>query len=302
MPRTPDFSKYTAKRLGNSRERVRALAWNQDGRRLATGGTDKILRIYLPEKDPRTATECRGHTGEIQVVKWNAVHPERLATCATGGDKSLHFWDIRQGSKPTSSIETWGENITMAWSPDGKYMVVGNRFDRILWIDAEEQKVIRKEDMSQETNEAQFSNNGSLLLTTISGRIHITTFPANERIHTINVSPAPTMFVDLDPRGRYLLAAGNDTTVTLWETGEFTCITSLGVHDEPIRACRFSHDGAYIASSSGSEIVISEVPSLKILHKFSVPSGNLCDNIAWHPTKHMLAFGAGDAYIWGLGV
>ncbi|GAA6014126.1 hypothetical protein JCM11491_004113 [Sporobolomyces phaffii] len=298
----PDFAKYTTRRLGNSRERVRTLAWNQDGRRLATGGTDKILRIYLPDKDPRTATECRGHTGEIQVVKWNAMHPERLATCASGGDKALKFWDIRQGSKPTSSIETYGENITMTWSPNGKYIVLGNRSDRILWIDAEEQTVIKREDMTLETNEAAFSNNGALLLTAVAGRLHMHTFPANERLHTINVSPAATMCIDIDPRGRYLVAAGNDTTITLWETSEWTCVSSLGSHEAPIRACRFSHDGAYVASSSGNEIIISEVPSLKQVHSIPLPPTQMCDSLAWHPAKHVLAYGAGDAYIWGLGV
>ncbi|GAA5903511.1 WD40 repeat domain-containing protein [Sporobolomyces salmoneus] len=302
LPPPPDFTKYTTRRLGNARERVRTLAWNQDGRRLATGGTDKILRIYLPEKDPRTATECRGHAGEIQVVKWNPTHPERLATCAAGSDKALNFWDIRQGSKPTSSVETHGENITMTWSPNGQHIVLGNRSDRIMWIDVEDQKVIRKEDMTLETNEAAFSNNGSLLLTTIVGRLNIHTFPANEKLHSVNVSPVATMWIDLDPRGRYLVAAGNDTTVTLWETSEWTCVSSLGCHDDPIRACRFSHDGAYIASASGYEIIISEVPSLKEVHKISLPPNSLCDTLAWHPSKHMLAYGAGDAYIWGLGV
>ncbi|GAA5828666.1 hypothetical protein JCM3766R1_003779 [Sporobolomyces carnicolor] len=298
----PDFAKYNTRRLGNTRERVRTIAWNQDGRRLATGGTDKILRIYLPEKDPRTATECRGHAGEIQVVRWNPTHPERLATCAAGSDKSLNFWDIRQGSKPTSSVETFGENITMTWSPNGQHIVLGNRSDRIMWVDVEEQKVIRREEMTLETNEAAFSNNGALLLTAIAGRLQINTFPANERIHTINVSSAATMCIDIDPRGRYLVAAGNDTTVTLWETTEWTCVSSLGAHEDPVRACRFSFDGAFVASASSREIIISEVPSLKELHKISLPPGAMCDSLAWHPTKHTLAYGANDAYIWGLGV
>ena len=46
----------------------------------------------------------------------------------------------------------------------------------------------------------------------------------------------------------------------------------------------------------------SEVPSLKELHKISLPPGAMCDSLAWHPTKHTLAYGANDAYIWGLGV
>lgn len=89
------------------------------------------------------------------------------------------------------------------------------------------------------------------------------------------------MLVDLDSRGRYLIAGSNDTTVTLWETEEWTCVSSLGSHEyvsprdyvrlladqadetfrvsfvsDPIRACKFSHDGAYVASTSGYEIII----------------------------------------------
>jgi len=39
------------------------------------------------------------------------------------------------------------------------------------------------------------------------------------------------MLVDLDSRGRYLIAGSNDTTVTLWETEEWTCVSSLGSHE-----------------------------------------------------------------------
>ncbi|GAA6062368.1 hypothetical protein JCM10212_004214 [Sporobolomyces blumeae] len=300
---SPDWSKFTARRLGTTRERVRTVAWNQDGRRLATGGTDKILRIYLPDKDPRTSTECRGHTGEIQVVRWNPVHPERLASCASGQDKSLHFWDIRQGSKPTSTIDTHGENITMTWSPDGKHIVLGNRSDRLLWIDVEKQEIVRREDMTKETNEAVFSHTGTLLMTPVEGRALIHSFPANELVHTVNIASAPTTVLDLDARGRYLCAGSNDTVVSLWETKEWTCVASMGSHDDPIRACRFSHDGAFVASSCGdSEIIISEVPSLKKLYSIPISGGSLCDTLAWHPTKHVLAYGAGDAFVWGLGV
>jgi len=38
----------------------------------------------------------------------------------------------------------------MAWSPDGRYLVVGNTKDRILWIDVEEQKIIKRVDKSVE--------------------------------------------------------------------------------------------------------------------------------------------------------
>lgn len=66
------------------------------------------------------------------------------------------IFGVAEGSKPTHSVETYGENITMAWSPNGKHIVLGNRSDRILWIDTEEQKVIRRENMTLEVRFLRF--------------------------------------------------------------------------------------------------------------------------------------------------
>ncbi|BGP17050.1 hypothetical protein JCM10213v2_005059 [Rhodosporidiobolus nylandii] len=267
---TEDFARFTSRRLGTGRERVRSVAWNLDGRRLATGGQDKSLRIYLPEK---------------------------------AQDKALHFWDIRQGSKPTSTVETHGDNITMTWSPDGKTIVLGNRTDRVLWVDVESQQIVHREDMTRETNEAIFSHNGSLLITGVDGAAHIRSFPSNTPVHNVEISNLPATVFDLDPRGRYLAAGSNDTTLTLWETEEWTCVASSDSHDDPVRICRFSPDGNYIASSGADStgVVISDLPSLKKL--YTIPNVGQCDSLAWHPTKNVLAYGGQDAcMLWGAGV
>ncbi|GAA6009138.1 hypothetical protein JCM10207_004279 [Rhodosporidiobolus poonsookiae] len=315
---TEDFTRFSTRRIGTTRDRVRSVAWNLDGRRLATGGVDRTLRIYLPDKDARSSTECRGHSGEVSCVRWNPTHPERLATCsASSQDKALHFWDIRQGSKPTSTIETHGDNITMVWSPDGKTIVLGNRSDEVTWIDVEEQRIVRKETKKGETNEAIFSHNGSLLFTGIEGVVHINAFPSNTPIHTVTVAGWPTTVLDLDPRGRYLAAGSNDTTLTLLDTEEWTCVATSGVHEyvylstfprnagsaaDPVRMCRISPDGNYLASSASDSagIIISEIPSLRKLH--SISTAVSCDSLAWHPTKNVLAYGGGETAIWGAGV
>ncbi|GAA5852887.1 hypothetical protein JCM8547_004720 [Rhodosporidiobolus lusitaniae] len=298
-----DFSRFSTRRLGSARDRVRDVAWNLDGRRLATGGQDRTLRIYLPDKGVRDATECRGHAGEVSCVRWSPAHPERLASCsASSQDKALHFWDIRQGSKPTSSIDTFGDNISMSWSPDGKTIVLGNRNDKVIWVDVEQQRIVKSESLQYETNETTFSHNGSLLFYTADGSVQINAHPSNAPIYKVNISTASTTVLDLDPRGRYLVAGSNDTLMTLWETEEWTCAGSSGEHEDPIRVCKFSAEGNYIASSAldSNGIVISDVPSLKKLH--SITGAAACDSLAWHPTRNILAYGGGDAGIWGAGV
>jgi WD40 repeat protein len=41
-------------------------------------------------------------------------------------DKTVKVWDTRTG-KPLSTINTGGQNINIAWSPDGNYIAVGNK-------------------------------------------------------------------------------------------------------------------------------------------------------------------------------
>jgi hypothetical protein len=172
--------------------------------------------------------------------------------------------------------------------------VLGNRSDKVLWVDVEEQRIVRTEENVREvrlvsllsflpntrasvtsqspsstrahirfhpqTNEALFSHNGSLLFTAVEGQAQITAFPSADPVYSINMSGKTSIqSLDLDPRGRcvfppfrrasgsntdrgcdtrnrYLASGGNDTTLTLWETEEWTCTAASGVHE-----CVFSH-------------------------------------------------------------
>ncbi|KAK4057158.1 hypothetical protein OIO90_001653 [Microbotryomycetes sp. JL221] len=202
-----DPLKWTYKKLSNGhRSQVRCVAWNCDGRRLASGAQDGSLRVWQPDKDSRSSVEYRGHTGDVSLVRWNPVHPERFASCsATASDKSLHFWDMRQGNRPTHTVQTDGENIQMTWSPDGKFVVVSSRRDIMSWIDVETQQVIKKWDVGKETNESIFSHDGRILFMAVDGYAVLTKFPQNEDLHKVQVSPAAVTVLDLDPRGRQVV-------------------------------------------------------------------------------------------------
>ncbi|ORY63827.1 WD40-repeat-containing domain protein [Leucosporidium creatinivorum] len=290
---TSDLSKAPSKRLVGHRGNVRTVAWNADGRRLASGSIDQSLRIWQPEKDTRSSVEYKGHTAEVSQVRWNPTHPERLASCsASAADKNLYFWDMRQGGRPTGKLELEPGTINMAWSPDGKTIVTGNKSDDITHVDVDNVCITKKWHSDKEANEVVFSHNGTILLSAFDGYVRIDPFPTGEQIHLVHVSTAATTVMDLDPRGRYLAAGSNDATATLWDTTEWTCVSSLGAHDEPLRLCRFSQDGQYLATSCDNQILLSEVPSLR-KHTSILANGNV-DTLAWHPTRNLLAYASED--------
>lgn len=96
----------------------------------------------------------RGHTADISSLRWHPQQPESLASVsASPQDKALRLWDIRQGSRPTASIELEGNSINLAWSPDGQKILVGNRGDVVSTVDIATQSV-RTQQMKAEVSSA----------------------------------------------------------------------------------------------------------------------------------------------------
>lgn len=56
-------------------------------------------------------------------------------------------------------METLGENLNMAWSSDGKTIVIGNRNDKVVWVDVEEQKITRRIDMGKDVSSSLLRRN-----------------------------------------------------------------------------------------------------------------------------------------------
>jgi WD40 repeat protein/DNA-binding SARP family transcriptional activator len=73
---------------------VGRLAWSRDGRRLASSGGDRFVRLW--ERDGWSAREVGQHTAWISAVTWSP-NGALLASSSTGGEIAL--WDGRTGAQ-----------------------------------------------------------------------------------------------------------------------------------------------------------------------------------------------------------
>lgn len=91
----------------------------------------------------------------------------------------------------------------------------------------------------------------------------------------------------------------------------------------PLLTCRFNHDGSLVASIATGDVVIvrsslypytqrcysadlalaaqSSVPGLKKEHSIPFADGASQD-LAWHPSRNVLAYAGNEVCIWGYGV
>jgi len=72
----------------------------------------------------RYSTELKGHGAGIEKVAFNPVKDAEL--CSVSSDGVVKFWDVRTKAV-INEIRGLGEAFTLAWSPDGESLLVGNK-------------------------------------------------------------------------------------------------------------------------------------------------------------------------------
>ncbi|CAG0894488.1 unnamed protein product [Cyprideis torosa] len=113
----------------------------------------------------------RGHQDAVDQLVWHKTNADLLATAS--GDRTVRIWDSR-ASKCQANIPTKGENINIAWHPDGNLIAVGSKEDVISFVDTRKMKVVKDCPFRFEVNELTWNNAGTLFyLTSGNGTVNI---------------------------------------------------------------------------------------------------------------------------------
>ncbi|KAI9090069.1 WD40-repeat-containing domain protein [Phlyctochytrium arcticum] len=303
---TATFATAHTRELRGHKQKVLTVGWNSDGRKLASGSADQTARVYtsVERTSNKDALELKGHTGDVDQLCWDPTHPDRLATASL--DSSIMIWDIRTADKTRAhpysrKVPTTGENINICWSPDGRYIAVGNKEDVVSFIDprgggdskSEKKYIWHSIKNDVEINEISWNYGGDLFfMTTGQGTVNVLSFPSFDPLFSLPAHTANIYCVEFDPRGRYFATGSADALICLWDAEEFVCIRTFSKLEWPIRTISFSGDGELLASGSEDRIInISAVETGETIHTITCSAA--MNSVAWHPSKHILAY-AGD--------
>jgi THO complex subunit 3 len=272
--------------------KVHSVAWNCDGKKLASGSFDKTVVTFVLDRDRLTKDNTfRGHTDSVDQLCWHPFNANSLVTAS--GDKTVRIWDA-QSRRSVASINTKGENINVCWSPDGHTIAVGNKEDLVTFIDTRTHKTRAEEQFKFEVNEISWNNDGDLFfLTSGHGSIHILSYPDLKQQYVLSAHPANCICIEFDPVGRYFATGSADALVSLWDVRELVCVRTLSRLDWPVRTLSFSYDGRMLASAS--EDLIIDIADVETGERIAdVPCESPTFTVAWHPKRHLLAFACDD--------
>lgn len=267
--------------LGNGREirtyrgqkeRVRSVAWSDDGKWIASAGGNEI-HIWNPEDGKLKAT-LKGHTAAINSV---AFSKDAKSLISGSDDSSIRLWDIEKGSelqtvnsqqlgnkaqkppvvyhvtfssngKLVASVN--GDGLLQIWKPDmpppAQKLVLGSKahdlgaFQVAFSPDMRFIYTCGGDKMARQHGGTD-AEGGNIAGTGVRQK----SFDAANGGHA-----DPVTALALSPDGRTLVTGGRDRSIRVWDLNNAKVIRTLQGHTEEITSLTFSKDGTQLASAS----------------------------------------------------
>jgi WD40 repeat protein len=212
---------------------VYVLAFAPDGQTLASGGADRVVRLW-DLATTRLRASLVGHTGYIESVAFSP-DGQTLATTATHDDQDVRLWDVATGKQAAilsrSEKPAWVPRNPLV-SPDGRFRVEVDRdyYFRTLTITeaATGRRPVTLEGHPDQLNDWAFSPDGTVLATgggftdhpwpiNAAGDVRIWDVRTGRHLATLSRHWGAVSDVEFSPDGRTLATASYDGTIKLWE-------------------------------------------------------------------------------------
>ncbi|CAM9114181.1 unnamed protein product [Discosporangium mesarthrocarpum] len=299
---------------GGHTRKVNAMGWNKDGRFASAANEVKLWDVDA-HGNARWSSTLENTSHSTQDLAWDPTSSHTLALCSQ--DKELHVYDVR-GNKPVQEYVSDGENINVAWSPNGQYIAMGTMrsspqgtpIDVMGIYDVRHaKKRLKTVRFFYAINDFIWSPNGEVLITgTGDGHIELIRVSGFKngagtkmtRFKRIAAHTVACFSVAMAPReSRYMAVGSADALVSLWDVDNLVCVRTLPRLETSVRSVSFSHNDHYLASGSEDHVIdIAEVETGECAHQINV--GNRSTSaLAWHPKELLLASASGkDLALW----
>src|SRR5262249_54546260 len=233
-------------RLGSVRLRhggtVQSVACSPDGKLLASGGWDTVIRLW----DPETGRELRQITGLTRRVYAGAFSPDSKRLAGAGVDQVVCVWDVATGKEVRRFPGHRGEVRAVAFSPKGDLIAAGDSAGVGIW-DVEDGKARHRFPVKEGGIHAvAFSSDGGTVAAGSGGggTGHLWDVGTGRLLHGLRGHTDVVVSVAFSHDGKTLITAGFDK-VLQWDVATGKKGEAIGAGGG--HSVRLSPDGQRLA-------------------------------------------------------
>jgi len=308
---------------------VRALAWSGDGRRIASAGDDRTVRLW-DASSGRLIHRLEGHAEAVQALSWTR---DGTRIASAGRDDAIRVWDAASGGLLYRVPAPPGGVRALAWDPDGRRLAAAAGLDILILepsalralatLRGHTEFVVALTWCPDGTRIASCGDDRTVRIwdTVTSRPLHrlaghtgwvnaVAWAPQGDRVASAGQDGVLTIWdaatgrslaavpandtsgflvVSWNPDGSSLLTAGADRSLTVWDADDVRRLRTLRGHRATVRTAAWSPDGAQLASADDEGAV-------KIWSATASTDGALAltglapvKSIAWAPDGSSLA-------------
>ena len=294
--------------LQGSTERVNAVSLSADGRWLASGSRDGMIRLWETSSG-RCVHTFQSHTLPVESV---CLSGDGRWLVSGSGDKTVRLWEVSSGRcLHTLQGHTHSVNA-VSLSADGRFLASGSRDGMVrLWEVSSGRCLHVLQDHAESIESVSLSADGYLLASGSADQtVRLWEVSSGRCLHTLQGHTQSVKAVSLSADGRWLASAGWDKTVRLWEASSGRCLHTLQGHTGLVGSVSLSADGRWLASAGWDQTVrLWEASSGRCLHtlqgyeervspSFSARRLVECGSVSLSADGRRLASGGADQTVW----
>lgn len=225
-----------------------SVACRADGKLLAAGGEDHVIRFWDPATG-RERTALRGHHGPVTAL---AFGPDGKTLASGSWDGTVKLWDVAgQKERATLNINHGGVRC-LAYTNDGNTLAVGTDDRSVaLWDpNSNKERTVLKGHGGHICSVAFAPDGQTLAASSQTGGIKLWDVGTGRERTTLKGHSGQVFCVAFAPDGRTLASGSQDKSARLWDVASGKDRKTLTGHGDQVYPVAFAPDGRTLASGS----------------------------------------------------